>query len=44
MAEIGRNTPKITLPQFMKLTEEFIHQEELVGTLLKAQMLEEQAK
>jgi hypothetical protein len=28
----------------MKLTEEFIHQEELVGTLLKAQMLEEQAK
>jgi hypothetical protein len=28
----------------MKLTEEFIHQEELVGTLLKAQTLEEQAK
>jgi hypothetical protein len=37
MAEIGRkNVQKITLPQFMKLTEEFIHQEELVGTLLKA--------
>jgi hypothetical protein len=28
----------------MKLTEEFIHQEELVGTLLKAQTLEEQVK
>jgi hypothetical protein len=28
----------------MKLTEEFIHQEELVRTLLKAQTLEEQAK
>jgi hypothetical protein len=35
---------KVTLPQFMKLTEEFIHQEELVGALLKAQTLEEQAK
>jgi hypothetical protein len=45
MAEIGRkNVQKITLPQFIKLTEEFIHQEELVGTLLKAQTLEEQAK
>jgi hypothetical protein len=28
----------------MKLTEEFIHQEELVGTLLKTQTLEEQAR
>jgi hypothetical protein len=45
MAEVGRkNGRKVTLPQFMKLTEEFIHQEELVGTLLKAQTLEEQAK
>jgi hypothetical protein len=45
MAEVGRkNIRKVTLPQFMKLTEEFIHQEELVGTLLKAQTLEEQAK
>jgi hypothetical protein len=45
MAEVGRkNVRKVTLPQFMKLTEEFIHQEELVGTLLKAQTLEEQAK
>jgi hypothetical protein len=45
MAEVGRkNVKKVTLPQFMKLTEEFIHQEELVGTLLKAQTLEEQAK
>jgi ribonuclease HI len=45
MAEVGRkNVKKVTLPQFMKLTEEFIHQEELVGTLLKAQILEEQAR
>jgi hypothetical protein len=45
MAEVGRkNIRKVTLPQFMKLTEEFIHQEELVGTLLKARTLEEQAK
>jgi hypothetical protein len=28
----------------MKLTKEFIHQEELIGTLLKAQTLEEQTK
>jgi hypothetical protein len=45
MDEVGRkNVRKVTLSQFMKLTEEFIHQEELVGTLLKAQTLEEQAK
>ena len=44
MAELDRNTQKVTLPQFMKLTEEFINQEELIGTLLKAQTLEEQAK
>jgi hypothetical protein len=45
MAEVGRkNDQKITFPQFIKLTKEFIHQEELVGTLLKAQTLEEQAK
>jgi hypothetical protein len=45
MVKVGRrNIQKITLPQFMKLTEEFIHQEELVGTLLKAQTLEEHAK
>jgi hypothetical protein len=45
MAKIGRkNVQKVTLPQFMKLTEEFIHQEELIGTLLKAQTLEEQTK
>jgi hypothetical protein len=45
MAEIGKkNIQKITLPQFMKLAEDFIHQEELVGTLFKAQTLEEQAK
>jgi hypothetical protein len=39
MAELGRNTQKVTLPRFMKLTKEFIHQEELIGTLLKAQTL-----
>jgi hypothetical protein len=45
MAEVGRkNVNKVTLPQFMKLTEEFIHQEELVEALLKVQTLEEQAK
>jgi hypothetical protein len=32
MAEIGRkNTQKVTLAQFMKLTEEFIHQEDWPG-------------
>jgi hypothetical protein len=42
MAKVGRkNIQKVTLPQFMKLTEEFIHQEELVGTFLRAQTLEE---
>jgi hypothetical protein len=41
MAEMGRNTREVTLAQFMKLTEEFIHQEELVGTLLNSQTLEE---
>jgi hypothetical protein len=40
MAEVGRKN----VPQFMKLTDEFIHQEKLVGALLKAQTLEEQAK
>jgi hypothetical protein len=45
MAEVGRkNVNKVTLPQFMKLTKKFIHQEELVGALLKAHTLEEQAK
>jgi hypothetical protein len=39
MAELGRNTKEVTLLQFMKLIEEFIHQEELVGTLVKAQTL-----
>jgi hypothetical protein len=43
-AELGRSTQEVTLPQFMKLIEEFIHQEELVRTLLKAQTLEEQAR
>ena len=44
MAELGRSTQEVTLPRFMKLTEEFINQEELIETLLKTQMQEEQAK
>ena len=44
MAELARSTQEVTLPRFMKLTKEFINQEELIGTLLKAQTLEEQAK
>jgi hypothetical protein len=45
MAKVGRkNGRKVTLPQFIKLIEKFIYPEELVGTLLKAQTLEEQAK
>jgi hypothetical protein len=41
MAKLARSTQEVTLPRFMKLTEEFINQEELIGTLLKAQKLEE---
>ena len=41
MAQLARSTQEVTLPRFMKLTEEFINQEELIGTLLKAQKLEE---
>ena len=44
MAELAKSTQEVTLPRFMKLTEEFINQEELIGTLLKAQMLEKQVK
>ena len=44
MAELARSTQEVTLSRFMKLTEEFINQEELIGTLLKAQKLEEQTK
>ena len=44
MAELARSTQEVTLPRFMKLTKEFINQEELILTLLKAQTLEEQAK
>ena len=44
MAELARSTHEVTLPRFMKLTEEFINQEELIGTLLKAQKLEEHTK
>ena len=36
MAELARSTQEVTLLQFMKLTEEFINQEKLIGTLLKA--------
>ena len=44
MAELARDTQEVTPPRFMKLTEEFINQEELIETLLKAQTLEEQAR
>ena len=44
MAELARSTQEVTLPRFMKLTEEVINQEELIGTLLKAQKLEELTK
>ena len=44
MAELAKSTQDVTLPRFMKLTEEFINQEELIETLLKAQKLEEQTK
>ena len=44
MAELARSTQEVTLPRFMKLTKEFINQEELVRTLLKAQELEDQAR
>ena len=36
MTELARSTQKVTLPRFMKLIEEFINHEELIGTLLKA--------
>ena len=36
MAELAKSTQEVTLSRFMKLTEEFINQEELIGTLLKA--------
>ena len=36
MADLAKSTRSITLAQFMKKTEEYINQAELVGTLLKA--------
>jgi hypothetical protein len=44
MAEIAKSSRSITLAQFMNKTEEYINPEELIGTLLKAQMEEDQAK
>jgi hypothetical protein len=44
MADIARITQEVTLAQFMKKTEEFINLEELVGMLLKAQILEDQVR
>jgi hypothetical protein len=35
IADIAKSTLQITLTRFMKKTEEYINQEELVGTLLK---------
>ena len=36
MADIAKTTRPMTLNQFMRKTEEFINQEELIGTRLKA--------
>ena len=44
MADLARTTHSMTLTRFMKKTEEYINQEELVGTLLKAHTLEDQAR
>jgi hypothetical protein len=44
MADLAKSTHEVTLAPFIKKTEEFINQEELVGMLLKAQTLEEQVK
>ena len=44
MADIAKSTWQMTRTQFMKKTEEYINQEELVGTLLKVQMQEGQAR
>jgi hypothetical protein len=42
--EIAKSSRSITLAQFMNKIEEYINQEELVGTLLKSQKEEDQAK
>jgi hypothetical protein len=44
MADLAKTTHPMTLTWFMKKTEEYINQVELVGTLLKAQTLEDQAR
>jgi hypothetical protein len=44
MADIAKTTRPMTLTQFMKKTKEYINQEELVGTLFKDQILEDQAR
>jgi hypothetical protein len=36
MADLAKSAQEVTLAPFMKKTKEFINQEELVGTLLKA--------
>jgi hypothetical protein len=36
MANLARSAQEVTLASFMKKIEEFINQEELVGTFLKA--------
>ena len=44
MVDIAKSTRQMTLNRFMKKTEEYIKQEELVRTLLKARMQEDQAR
>ena len=44
MADIAKSTRPMTLTRFMKKTEEYINQEELVRTLLKVQMQKDQAR
>jgi hypothetical protein len=44
MVEIAKITQPITLTRFMKKIKQYINQEELVGMLFKAQMLEDQAR
>ena len=44
MADLAKTIRPMTLTRFMKKTKEYINQEELVGTLLKAQKLEDHAR
>jgi hypothetical protein len=44
MVDIAKTTRSMTLTRFMKKTKEYINQKELVGTLLKALLLEDQVR